>query len=192
LQGALSGGEFVVSTYCRNKGISPQSIVFVDVPPESVLDQMPKNIQGGWTWEPNLTLAKAKGFKVLLSTADAPGMVPDVVAFRQSVITARPQEIKGFINAWFDAIEFWRKNPQIAHECIARVIGSKPQDISLQGCKLLTMQDNWQAFNKQNYESSIYSTAEKQVEFFVTVGDIAVFPNINDIIDAEFFKRRVD
>jgi hypothetical protein len=54
------------------------------------------------------------------------------------------------------------------------------------------MQDNWQAFNKQNYESSIYATAEKQVEFFVTVGDIAVFPNINDIIDAEFFKRRVD
>lgn len=188
LQGSLSGGEYAITTYMRKYGLPPKGITFMDVAPEVVLEQMPNNIQGGWTWEPFLSRAKDKGYKLLFSTADMPGMIPDVAVFRGNIIKDRPLDVKKFINSWYEAIEYWKIKPDQANAAIAKVTGVKREDISLQGCRLLTRQGNVNAFKKGGDFNSLYYTAEKQVLFFISIGDAALAPNLDTMLDSSFLR----
>lgn len=111
IQGALSGSEFVITMLLRQNGLSRSDLTLVDMEPESLLQEMPGNIQGGYTWDPYLSEALDRGYRLLFTTADTPGMVPDVAAFHGSVLLERRAEIQGFVEAWFEAVRFWQEHP---------------------------------------------------------------------------------
>lgn len=188
VQGALSGSEFVITTFLRKNGFTPQQVVLIDVPPENIVDAMPHNIQGGYTWDPYLSQAVKKGYRVLFTTADVPGMVPDVVAFHQRTARERGEELRGFTAAWFEAVEYWRQHPREAVRIIARVTGLRPEEITRQGCRLLDRQANLSLFTPGSDPRSIYFTGEKQVEFFIGVGDSSVHPDLASILDPAFLQ----
>ncbi len=186
VQGALSGSEFITTTYLRKHGLARSAISFVDVPPESVLEEMPLNIQGGYTWEPFLSQAKGKGFRILFTTAETLGMVPDVVAFHGAVVRDRAQDVRGFVAAWFEAQEFWKAHPEEAAKLIAKVTGLKPAEVSLEGCMLVDLEGNRKAFSPGDGFSSLFYTGAKQIEFFVGMGDASVKPDLDAILESGY------
>jgi len=181
-QGALSGSEFMITTYLRKHGISPRDLMMINISPEAVLDQIPGRIQAGYTWDPFLSRAHGKGLKVLFTSADMPGLIVDIVAFHGSVARERPQDMKKFIDAWFEAVDYWRTNPEKAASVIAKVTGLQKSEITLTGCRLLNREDNLKAFKEGTDSTSLYFTATKQVDFFITVGDATVAPDIKTIL----------
>lgn len=187
-QGALSGSEFLVTTFLRNFGLSRNDVTLLSVPPETVLDRIPDYLDGGYTWDPFLAKAQQKGYRCLFTTADMPGLIVDVVAFHGRVARERPQDIKKFNAAWFEAIEFWRTHPPEATAMIARVTGLKPEEITTQGCRLFNLQDNLTTFQAGDDYRSIRFTARKQVDFFISVGDASMAPDIEQILTPEFLK----
>lgn len=190
IQGQLSGSEFVVNTYLRRYGLSRSDIIIVDIPPEEVLNNMPNNLDGGYTWDPFLSQAVNKGYNVLFTTADMNGLVIDIVAFQGLIAKERPNEIKGFIDAWFEAIDFWEKEPDKAREIILKVTGIKPEEVTLQGCQLFNRNDNLAAFNKSNQKESIYSAGNTQIQFLISVGDASSIPDLNNILEPSFINMK--
>lgn len=191
-QGGLTGSEFVVTTMLRRHGLTRADVTFVHVEPEAVLEQMPDKIQAGFTWDPFLTRAVDDGYRILFTTADTPGMVPDVVAFQGRLTQERPEDIRSFLRAWFEAVEFWHDHPQEAATSIARVTGLKPEDITLQGCRLFSLADNHTAFQRSAGPTTLYHVGEQQVAFITGMGDAIAEPDLAMALDGSFLPRHPD
>jgi NitT/TauT family transport system substrate-binding protein len=182
IQGAMSGSEFIITTLLRQNGLSRSDLALVDVDPEIVLGQMPVNIQGGYTWEPFLSKAKERGYRLLFTTADLPGMIPDVVAFHDSALRERRADVQGFVNAWFEAVDWWLANPEEGARIIAKVTGLKPAEITLAGCRIFDRAANRQAFSPGQDTSSLHFTGRKQIEFFTSMGDVSAAPDLDQTL----------
>jgi len=192
IQGALSGSEFIITTLLRRHGLSRNDLTLVDVGPEIVLETMPEQIQGGYTWEPFLSKAIDNGYKVLFTTADTPGMVPDVIAFQNSVVKERRADVQAFVDAWFEAQEYWLAHRQEGDAIIARATGQRPEDISLEGCRIFSRQDNQKAFTKEAAFSSLFETGAKQIAFFISIGDATTAPDLDAVLDPSFVQGTGD
>ncbi len=190
IQGALSGSEFIITTLLRENGLERNDLVLVDVGPEIVLETMPERIQGGYTWEPFLSRARDKGYRVLFTTADTPGMVPDVVAFRGTVARERAAEVRGFVDAWFEAQDFWLRNPAEGNAAIAAVTKLDPATISLEGCRLFSRQDNQRAFTPGEDRSSLWHVGALQIAFFISIGDASTAPDLGAVLEPAFVLGR--
>ncbi|MBU1003124.1 MAG: ABC transporter substrate-binding protein [Proteobacteria bacterium] len=192
IQGALSGSEFIITTLLRRYGLSRNDLILVDVGPEIVLETMPEQIQGGYTWEPFLSKAKEKGYRVLFTTADTPGMVPDVIVFQGAVVKERRADVQAFVDAWFEAQEYWLAHRQEGDAIIAKATGQRPEDISLEGCRILSRRDNQKAFISEAAPSSLFDTGAKQIAFFISIGDASMAPDLNAVLDPSFVQGSGD
>lgn len=188
VQGALSGSEFLITTYLRKQGLSSGDVTMLSISPEVVLDRMPSQIQAGYTWDPFLSQARKRGYRLLFTTADMPGLIVDIVAFHGLVTRDRPQDVRKFIAAWFEASDYWRTNPLEAENMIAKVTGLKRSEITREGCRFFSLQDNVKTFQQGDDFGSIYFTARKQVEFFIGVGDASSAPDIQQILSPQFLR----
>jgi NitT/TauT family transport system substrate-binding protein len=189
IQGGMTGSEFVVTSMLRRHGLSRADVTFVHVEPESILEQMPEKIQAGYTWDPYLTRAVDKGHRILFTTADTPGMIPDVMALQGHLARERPEDIRAFLEAWFEAVDFWKTHPQEATESIVRITGLKPEDISLKGCRLFSLTDNQTAFIRGDKPTSLHHVGEQQISFIMGMGDATRAPDLSQALDGSFLPR---
>ena len=188
IQGQLSGSEFLITTYLRKNGLSWTDIRAVDVSPEKVLEIISSKTDGVYTWDPYLSQAKAHGYNLIVTTADMPGLIIDVVAFQGKLVKEHPGKIKAFANAWFEAVEFWKNNPDSANALIHKHTGLKLSEITTEGCLLFTRDDNIRAFTDTAGFFSIHQTARIQTEFLQSMGDISLIPHPDSILCGLFIK----
>lgn len=188
IQGAMSGSEFIITTLLRQNGLSRADLTLVDVAPEIVLGQMPENIQGGYTWEPFLSRAMEQGYRLLFTTADLPGMIPDVVAFHESALRDRRRDVQGFVDAWFEAVDWWRAHPAEGGRIIAKATGLRPEEITLEGCRLYDRAANRKAFTPGGDTASLHYTGRRQIEFFTSMGDVSAAPDLDQTLYGGFVQ----
>lgn len=183
IQGGGSGSEYVMTSMLRGHGMKPSDLVLVDLEPEHVLAEMPHNVQGGYTWDPYLAEARTRGYRILFSTADVPGLIVDVVAFRGEAVRDRRQDVAAFHEAWFEALEYWKTHPQEAADIISRRIGFEVPPGLPEGCTLLGLRDNREAFTPGHTFASLHHSGRHQIEFFMELGGVSVKPDLDDILD---------
>lgn len=183
-----SFGEFFIREMLNQKGIQPSDVTFVNVEPEHVAESMPSYISLGHTYEPFTSQALAQGYKVIFSSADTPGLIVDTIAFRRTVINERPEEVRAFIEAWFEAVQYWEDHPEESNALIAEATGQPVESISLEGVKLFDRMDNLNAFKPGTDSTSIYFTARKAANFLVDSGLVAKPADINDVLDDSFLR----
>lgn len=183
-----SFGEFFLREMLSQRGIQPSDVTFVNVEPENVADAMPEYISLGHTYEPFTSEALAKGYKVIFSSADTPGLIVDMIAFRRTVIEERPEDVRAFVDAWFEAVQYWEEHPEESNALIAKATGQPVESISLEGVKLFDRADNLNAFKPGTDTTSIYFTARKALKYLVDSGFVAEPADINDVLDDSFLK----
>ena len=142
-------------------------------------------IQAGHTWEPFLSEAIKKGARPLFTSKQTPGLIIDLVAFRNEVIRDRPESIRGFVKGWLQAVNFWENNLQAGNEIIAKKLNIPLETISLDGINLTDLQEN-QQFLKADSPNSIYDTAKIYADFFIRSGNITRIPNIKSLFNSSF------
>jgi NitT/TauT family transport system substrate-binding protein len=186
IQGGGSGSEYVITSFLRKHGMVPSDLVLVDLAPEHILLEMPDNVQGGYTWDPYLSEARTRSYKILFSTAEVPGLIVDVVAFRGEAVQNRREDVRGFHAAWFEALDFWASRPAEAAELISRRIGVTVQPGPPAGCRLLDLQANRAAFTPGPTFASLHHSGQHQIDFFMELGGASVKPDLNEILDPSF------
>lgn len=183
-----SFGEFLLREMLIQKGISSSDVTFINVDPESVPNAMPEFISLGFTYEPSTSEALAKGYKIIFSSADTPGLIVDSIAFHRRTIEERPEDIRAFVAAWFEAVQYWRDYPQESNALIAKELGQTPEEISLEGVKLFDLTANLNAFKPGTDTTSVYFTARKALKFLVDSGLVAEPVDVNDVLDDSFLR----
>ncbi|NJM62872.1 MAG: ABC transporter substrate-binding protein [Oscillatoriales cyanobacterium RU_3_3] len=182
-------GELFAVKMLETANLTSEDVTLVNMDGEQVPARLKKgDIQAGQTWEPYVSQAAKSGARVLFSSDRTPGLIPDVVAFQSSVLRDRPDDIKAFVRAWFQAAEYWKTHPAEGNAIIAKLLNVKADTISLEGIKLFSLSDNVKAFTPGNDTTSLYYTARLYADFFVRSGGVTRPPDIDKLLDPSFLK----
>jgi len=181
-------GEFFTVNYLRQNGLTTADVIFTNIDAENVPGQIPNEIDAGYTWDPYLSQATANNNHVLATTIDFPGLMPSMVAFQASIVEQRPEDIRGFIAAWFEAVEWWKANPSEGNALIAKATNLKPEEISTKGVKIFGLEENLEAFKQGTDTTSIYFTAQKHQQYLIESGMISAPVKMEEVLDASFLQ----
>ena len=125
-------------------------------------------------WEPYLSEANSReGGHVLVSSADYPKTIVDVMVMRSDFIEANPEAVKGFTAAWYQAIEFYKANPEKGNEIMARGLGLETQEVAdmAAGITFMGAEEN-KVFMDKSKPDSLYEVAERAATFWKGMGII--------------------
>jgi NitT/TauT family transport system substrate-binding protein len=143
------------------------------------------------TWEPWLTKGAEANGKVLLTTKDLPGIIVDTVSFKEDVIKNRPEDVKAFVKAMAEAMDYWKENKKEANEIMAKglKIDVKEFEATETGLKFFTKEDNEKLFGTESEKGTIYQSAENAIKFYKEQNLIEKEPKAEDLINPSFLKE---
>ena len=188
--GATLGGfgELFLEQMLDSVGLSREEVTFVESDPSEVPEELgDRLIQAGHTWEPHVSRAVEQGNRILFTSAETPGLITDVVFFNESVISDRPDDVRAFVRACFQAIETWQEDISGGTALIADALDLEADDISLDGIRLLTLADNQRRFDPSD-ESSLYQNAQLYTDFFLRTDAITAPIDLDRLIDDAFLN----
>jgi NitT/TauT family transport system substrate-binding protein len=144
----------------------------------------------GWVpfWETALT---REGSKELLSSAEYPGAIPDLLVASQVVIDEQPEQVQAIINTWFDTLEFIEENQEEAYEIMAARANVSPDEFELylEGTRMFSLEDNLEAFSDGGEDMKYMPyAAQVMADFMVSVGFIPEVPDLDAILDDQFVR----
>ncbi|MGE6487138.1 ABC transporter substrate-binding protein [Paenisporosarcina sp. NPDC076898] len=143
------------------------------------------------TWEPWLTKGAEANGKVLLTTKDLPGIILDTVAFKEDVIKERPEDIKAFVKAMGEAMDYWKENEKEANEIMAKGlnIDVKEFEATVTGLKFFTKEDNAKLFGTESEKGSIYQSAENAIQFYKDQDMLEKDLKADDVVNGSFLPK---
>lgn len=182
-------GEFFVREFLRSNNISMADVQFVNAPAESSADFFPAQVDVMHTYEPYKSEALGKGGHVMATSAETkPLLLPSVIAFSTSVVTARPEDIHGFVAAYLEAADWMYAHQAEVPAVVAQAINLTPEDIFMDdGDHVLTLAENRAALTPGT--GDIYAVANEYISFLAEIGRLNSAPNIEELIDPSFLPK---
>jgi NitT/TauT family transport system substrate-binding protein len=182
-------GELLVTTMLAENGMTPNDVTLVDIDAADIPAKLASGeIQAGHSWEPYVSQMVDQGGTVIFSSLQTPGLIPDAIAFRGETVRQRPDDVRAFTRAWFQAVDFWQAHREEGTAIAAAALKIPADTISLKGIKLLTLQDNMQLFKPGDTFASVYHTTSVYVDFYGRIGAIRTQPDIQQLFDASFLQ----
>jgi len=186
--------EFFITWVLKQHGMSVSDIVPVFGDPEKAVRMLlAGEADVAVSHEPYLSrLAKSEHFHRVFSSADAPGLVTDILTFRTDFVEAYPKTVEAILRAYFKGLTFWKEHPEEACAIVAREFGDTPDGIAtqLKGIKMLDEHDNQIAFTFAAGLKSLYGNM-RQIGRFVLEHSAVNSPSINtdDLIERRFVQK---
>ena len=185
--------HLLLLTALAENGMKESDINYVNM---TVNDAGPAFIAGqsdaSVLWEPFQTKAVKEGKgKVLFSSKDTPGLIPDLLVFKESVVKDRPEDIQKIVDAWFDALGYFKDHPEEANELLAKKAETTPEDFKLgmDSIKLFTPEENVQAFADGSDYTSLKFTAEKTAKFLQGLDMVDSIDDVSVLLDPQFVQK---
>ncbi len=122
-----------------------ENLVFVGSAPLAAKAFMADQVDAAVTWEPDLTFATQGGKgKKLVTTKTVTNLIADVMIARTDFIQKYPSEVKAFISGWFDGVDQFYKNPEVAYRVVAKALSLDYQTTKemTDGIRVTTYGDN--------------------------------------------------
>ena len=135
--------EFFVVWAMKENDLSLADVTPVFGNPEETLKWLAEGkLDVAVSHEPFLSrlINETGNFHVVYSSADAPGLITDVLTFRTDFIKANPETVQAIAMAYFKALKFWKEHPEEADAIVAREFEDTPESIA-QALKQVTMLD---------------------------------------------------
>jgi len=136
------------------------------------------------TWQPWLSKAEAAPFgKILIDTRQMPGLIVDALATRTDYAKAHQKELKAFVAAYFEGVDFMKKDPVAAKEIIGRNLKMDPAtvDASMQDVRFFSSQDN-AAFFAAGDSSPARQLVRDAGDFYKKIGVLRSTPDADQVV----------
>jgi NitT/TauT family transport system substrate-binding protein len=190
-QGSVS--QFFLNALLKDAGMTQADIEPVNMAAtDAGVAFTAKQVDAAVTWEPALSQgAKAEHGKLLLSSADKPGLITDVVAATTDTIANKKDDIKGFVRAWYKALAFAKSNPDEANKIMAQGVGGWLNDPAvfaetLAGIEYLDKDMNAAFFGTPEAPGQINQTLGAALDIWKSFDRIQVDVKPADIVDYSF------
>lgn len=142
-------------------------------------------------WQPWISQIQREGKgKVIYSSADMPGLIPDLTVFQGKVVKERPADVQAAVKSYFEIVEFIKSNPDEAVAIMAKVV-EQPADAYkafLPGTKFFDLEQNLNGFEKRDDPSSLYGSGKIIAEFLKSQDQIKKVPDFAAALDPTFVK----
>lgn len=181
-----SSYEFFIIQMLGDEGLKPDDVSFFDYDPAEVPNALGRDIDAGLTWEPYTSLAQKKGNLVVAHSDSDEMLGADVIVFRRSIVETRPDDVRAFLKAWFEAVEFRQQNPQAARQIIANYLGLPLSNVELESpVKLLGQTDNLTLFenNPSGNAPSLENISMTNADFLIRLGTLTRPPDLSLILN---------
>jgi NitT/TauT family transport system substrate-binding protein len=183
--------EIFVREMLHTAGLDTSDVVLVNLSAEEIPPAMPDQVQAGFVWEPYTTELLSKGYHILFSSAQISSLYPDLITFRSAVVKERPADVRAFLKAWFEAVEYRIAYPDETREIVAKFLGMSPDEIQADAqLHIMTQADNRMMFQRSPSDASrsIYETAQISADFLIGIGTLTRQPDLNTIFDPTFHE----
>lgn len=185
-----SSYELMIDEMLREAGLKPGDVNLVDIDPENIPQALADNkIQAGFTWEPYTTQAIGAGNNLIYSS-ETSGLFADTIVFRTEVVNQRPEDIRNYLRAWFEAVEYRIAEPEEANHQIAFTLNKQASDI-VGDAKLLLLRDNLNAFTQTpaGKVTSIYTIAQLNADFLIRNGNLTKMPSLLQLFNPAYLEK---
>jgi NitT/TauT family transport system substrate-binding protein len=177
-------------------GMTEKDIQFVNLPVQDCPGAMlAKRVDAAAVWEPSRTkiLKSLKGSKQLFTSADIPGLIPDIVVMQSKVIEERPQEVQKLVNSWYEMIDWWRKNPNEAVKIMAARTDTPPSEYAgfIKGSRVFSARESLFAMSKSPKVTSLHTSGKDIAEFLVKADQVSKVPDFAASIEPKFMKEPI-
>ncbi len=142
-------------------------------------------------WQPWVSQIQREGTgKVIYSSADIPGLIPDIAICQASVVEKRDAEIQKLVAVWFDVIDFIKKNEDEAVAIMAKVVEQPPDAYKafMPGTKFFDYDMNVKGFTKSADATSLAGAGKAISEFLVKAGQIKKVPDYESALEPKFVQ----
>ncbi len=141
-----------------------------------------------------LEALKRPGSKVLFSSKDYPGSIPDHITFDAKTVSERPADVQKVVNAWFATVAYLKSNPDEARAIMATQAGIPAEEYAKldAGTDILDPKDALAAFTNSDAPTSLPTTAAKINPFLVSSGLTKAEADVTGIFDPSFTQAYVD
>lgn len=133
------------------------------------------------------------GSKVLFSSKDYPGAIPDHLVVSRQLVTEKPEVVQAMVDSWFATLAFIESNKDRAIEIMAERAGVTVDEYQEynEGTTLFSVDDNLKAFSPGNNMASLQFAAQEISKFLVESKLIDKAPQLDDLFDDQFVKAHV-
>ena len=178
-------------TLLEKAGLREAQLRFEVVPAREALKALEEGrIAAAHTWEPARSEGLKKGYKILATAKDTPGIMTDVLAFRESVVKERPEEIKAVLRALFEARLFFFEDRAEALAIMAKASGLSAAEIDggMKDLHLPDLRENSAALGGRG-GASLYSSGVVISEFYLARGQLTRLPDLDALIEPAFVRE---
>lgn len=190
-QGSVS--QFFLNALLKDAGLSQSDIEPVNMAAtDAGVAFAAGQVDAAVTWEPALSQgAKAENGHILLTSADKPGLITDVVAATDATLKEKSEDVKGFVRAWYRAVDFIKSNPEEANVIMAQGVGGWLNDPkvfaeTLAGIEYLDKEKNLAFFGTPDAPGQLTKTLGTALEVWKGFDRIQVEVKPADMIDYNF------
>ena len=136
---------------------------------------------------------KRPGSKVLFSSADFPGTIPDHIVVSQDLIDENPEAVQKLVEAWYKTLDYIAANPDEATKVMADKAGVSVAEYEEfeAGTNIFTPEQALAAFQPGSDYSSLLYTAKKINPFLVKSELIPKKISLKGLFDASFTEEYV-
>lgn len=143
-----SPSHFFLLYLLEREGLTPDDVDIKYVPTagDAAVTFAGNQADAAVTWEPYVSQAvdqKPNG-KVLVTSREQLGLLLDILTVNTEYAQSNPESVKGVLRAWFDAVDYWRENPDEANAIMARGLGLNVEELAemLEGSRFSDYEDN--------------------------------------------------
>lgn len=187
-----SASHFLLSTLLEKNGLTDNDVKAVDMKAsEAASAFMAGKVDAAITWEPHLGKAKAAGETVLATTKDTPGLIADVLAFREDMVKNNPETVQAVVAALAEATDFMNKNPEETNKILADAFKMKPEEVAadIKTVKFYDLKDNLEFYGTKEKPGAIYDVGKRAGDFYVKLKLLSQAPDLNKYIDNTFITK---
>jgi len=178
--------ELTVVKMLQSAGMSLGDVTIVGINPENALTALKSGqVQAASTWEPYSSEALSSGYKIIYPQEQL-YLFPNLIVFDASVIEKRPNDVRAFLRAWFEAVDYRLKNPGETRAIAAKYLHLDIEDVLEDDTlKILTLNDNRRLFDLQE-ANSIYSITKITSDYLISVGVLAQLTDPLVLLDPSY------
>ena len=172
----------------RRNGLTESDVILVEIPAHQVVAALDSGvIDAGHTWQPTQSKAIAKGYRLLATSTETPGIITDVLAFKKSVVEDRSEDVRKVVKSLDEAYRFQNTDENTALSIMSERLEVYPGELKevFEGIKQLDLKENKEAFTSSTEFTSLYLSGEFILNIYEENGVITNHIDIEDILAPE-------
>lgn len=163
----------------KKHGIPEEAANLREIPFDQVPDALSQGlIVAGHTWDPAAEEAAKRGFRVLASAGELPGVISDCLAVSDRMLRERPEELQRLMLAVVEAQRWFAKHPSEGLKQVAGFVKRPADELApfLAAANTITPEQSLQAFSKGPELTSLYGSGAIISSFLADRGFTSTVP----------------